>query len=203
MPAFVEDLETAAALVTRFDASTLQLSDTGSYLELRYHPFAGDPNDGLELTLFPFDTSRVRLGALWEISVAGDELLRRDIFYQTPGARVSLRRGVFSAWAAMKAMPARVARFIFTDTSGGAVAAQETQYAALGAASVDVLDERLLIEAGGGYFQEGETPDAARTQLRSAGGQARVCSATTSSCCRASTCSSTRTIRTSRSAPSR
>lgn len=159
MPAFADDVTTEAALVLRLDFRTFRPNDTGSYLRLRWNPFNDAPDDGLNVTLFPFNAQRMRVGHLWDTSIGGDEFLRDSVFVNSPGGRVDFRRGIVFAWAGFKATPDEGIEAIDLESSPGEALtfnASTTQFAALGGIGVDLAGDTLRVEATGGWFQRGE-----------------------------------------------
>jgi hypothetical protein len=180
MPAFIEDVTTEAALVVRLDLANTSLSDTGSYIRLAYNPWDDAPTDGLSLTLFPFDSERFRLGYLFALSFGGAEFIPRRSLVRAPGLRLQLDRGIAYAFIGMKTIPVRTPLTIEIESGGDTevevVRVDETQYSVLGGAGVDLADDRLRLEVGIGYFQQGklDLPSYPNSPVYSIGAAARV-----------------------------
>ena len=181
MPAFATNVTTESALVVRLNMENVSLSDTGSYIRLRYNPYAEAPDDGLSLTLFPFDSERFRLGYLYALSFGGADFIPRRSLFRAPGLRLQFDRGIGYYYLGFKTIPARVPLEVQVDTEGSdtdveVVRVDETQYSVLGGAGWDLLDDRFRVEFGGGYFQQGklDLPGYPRSPVYSLGGTARL-----------------------------
>src|SRR5207248_844114 len=100
MPGFIENLDTEAALVLRFDLAALSantgnlnsaLYDAGSYIRASYHP-GGNPKTGFSATFFPLDTDRFRLGYLYDMSWGGTAAsINQSIFPRIQGSSPGLK----------------------------------------------------------------------------------------------------------------
>lgn len=181
MPAFAPHLITEAALAVRLNLQNSAFSDTGSYIRLAYTPWESAPDDGLSLTLFPFDSERFRLGYLYALSFGGADFIPRRSLTRAPGLKLQWDRGGFYAFLGFKTIPARVPLEVELDTSDGdteveVVRVDETQYSVLGGGGIELANDSLNIEVGGGYFQQGrlDLPGYPREPVYSLGGAARI-----------------------------
>lgn len=179
MPAFASNLTTEAALVVRLDLSSLALTDAGSYIRAAYNPWSAQPDDGLSLTLFPFDTERFRLGYLYTLSFGGADFIPRRSLLRAPGLKLQFDRGDGYYFLGFKTIPAREPLEIAVggaDTEVEVVRVDETQYSLLGGAGWDIADELIRIDVGGGYFQQGrlDLPSYPRAPVYSIGGALRL-----------------------------
>jgi len=184
MPAFANDVTTEAALVVRMQlvGEDVRIGDTGSYIRVRYAPWAGEPDDGLSLTLFPFDADRFRLGYLWTLSFGGAEFVPRATLFRAPGLKLQLDRGIGYYFVGFKTIPARTPLDVEIESPDGSdvdvetVRVSETQYMALAGAGWDFFDDHLRVEFGAGYFQQGvlDLTGYPNAQLYSVGGAARI-----------------------------
>jgi hypothetical protein len=190
LPAFFDDLTTEAAVVLRFDFGEGPfVEDAGSYLRVRYNPWIESPDDGLALTFFPLDSDRMRLGFLYDLSVGGDEFLSPRFdglggleglgnrFLQAPGARFELDRDFLHTWVGAKFVPERSGATVAVEGSPGTFVVLENRYSVMGGVAFDLFDQRLRIDAGGGYFQQARLfglPGYATTTLGAAAAVARI-----------------------------
>ncbi len=179
MPGFIEDLDTEASLLLRFDVASLAsgsgnlnqtLYDAGSYIRLFYHldrPEKG--STGLGFTFWPIDTDRFRLGYLYDISWGGTAAsINQSIFPRiqgaAPGFRVSFEHPKFNVFAGLKT--AQIVQVEETLTPGTSEVEQirvgQTNLGFLGGAGVEPIDY-LRADVGVGYFQQGkfDLPDVA------------------------------------------
>jgi hypothetical protein len=131
--------------------------DTGSHLDVSYHPFA-DPDDGLELTIFPFDANPLRLGWTYPASVGGRDFLGREDWVGAPGARLELSLGPWFVFTGVKLFPVIVELGESANEQGTTIQESETELlpAAFAGTGVDLLGEHLRLEAGFGYIKQRE-----------------------------------------------
>jgi hypothetical protein len=181
MPGFIENLDTEAALVLRFDMQSLAannnnvnqaLYDAGSYLRLFYKTGenkALNAKYGVSMVFFPLDTDRFRLGYLYEISWGGTNAARNESIFprivgSSPGLKVQIDGPGYYLFAGFK-----TASIVQPQTNlrpGGSgnevevVRVAETNYGFLGGAGAD-FGSVVHGDVGVGYFQQGrfEFPD--------------------------------------------
>ncbi|MBW2261242.1 MAG: hypothetical protein JRG91_04645 [Deltaproteobacteria bacterium] len=154
MPGFIANLTTEAAVVLQFDIfeGGSDFGDDGTYLKLHYHTGSMDSDDGVSVVFFPFDTERLRLGYLWDISWGGGAIFTNKRRCWSPGAKVAFQHGIFDAFVGFKT--AKIS-MVQEETSGGQpLNVQDTAYGFLGGAGVD-LANAFRIDLGAGYFQQG------------------------------------------------
>jgi hypothetical protein len=181
MPAFAEDLTTEAAMVVRLNLETVALADAGSYIRLAYNPWEDAPEDGLQLVLFPFDSERFRLGYLYSLSFGGADFIPRRSLFRAPGMKLQFDRGAGYYFLGFKTLPARTPLTVEIRDPEGLTEAEvirvdETQYMVLGGAGWDLAGDRLRIEFGAGWFQQGrlDLPGYPRAPVYSFGEAARI-----------------------------
>ena len=189
MPGFIADVTTEAALVMRLHTGAglegARLADSGSYLRVRYNPWLVEPDDGLSITLFPFDSDRMRLGHLYRLSFSGTGFAGGGGlggllgFGSSPGLRVGLDRGPGHYFLGLKTVLSTSGDEQEVDLAGGGRArlpVGETQYLALGGASFDLWNDRLRVDLAGGFFQRGtlQVEDYPAENLYAVGGAARL-----------------------------
>lgn len=181
MPGFIENLDTEAALVLRFDMQSLAannnnvnqaLYDAGSYLRLFYKTGENkglNAKYGMSMVFFPLDTDRFRLGYLYEISWGGTNAAANQSIFprivgSSPGLKIQYDGPGFYLFAGFK-----TAQIVQPQTNlrpGGSgsevevVRVAETNYGFLGGAGAD-FGSLVHADAGIGYFQQGrfEFPD--------------------------------------------
>jgi hypothetical protein len=192
MPGFIDNLDTEASLVLRFDIGALSrntnnvnqaLYDAGSYIRAFYHTRGGsEGKEGLGLTFWPLDTDRFRLGYLYDISWGGtNSSINQSIFPRiqgsSPGAKIQYDHEKFSIYAGFKT--ATIVQVEQTLTPGTSEVEEirigQTNYGFLAGASVDPSDY-FHLDIGGGYFQQGkfDLPDVAGERVYTFGGSARL-----------------------------
>ncbi|MCS6799820.1 MAG: hypothetical protein NZ898_15105, partial [Myxococcota bacterium] len=180
MAGFDPRLTTEAAIVVRLNLENVGLSDTGTYLRLAYRLWPESEEDGLSAVLFPFDSDRMRLGYLYALSFGGAEFVPRRTLMRAPGLKLQLDRGAGYYFVGFKAIPARVALDVELEGGGETeietVRVSETQYSVLAGAGWDVAGERLRVEFGAGFFQQGvlDLTGYPRVPVYSMGGAARI-----------------------------
>jgi len=183
-PGFIPRVITEASLVLRVDLAQLSSNsgnlnqsfyDAGTYLRLQYQTNLARPNDGLSVTMFPFDTDRFRLGYLWDLSWGGNDIFPRRVG-GAPGVRVAFDAGPVTLYAGLKTASIVVPLEVVTSSTDiDVVRVEETQYGALGGVGVRVSD-MLRVDASGGYFQQGnfDFPGLRGRPVYAFGGSARV-----------------------------
>ncbi|MBI5536160.1 MAG: hypothetical protein HY898_25790 [Deltaproteobacteria bacterium] len=196
LPGFIPNLETEAALVMRVDMAQLSSNtgnlntafyDAGSYLRLFYftqraNKEKGLKDTGLDLTFFPLDTDRFRLGYLYDLSWGGTAAyINQSMFPRirggAPGFKLQYQGQGFSVFGGIKtASITQVTEVLSPGTSEvETIKLAETNYGFLGGGSVDVTDF-LRVDVGGGYFQQGtfELPDVFGQRVYTFGGSGRI-----------------------------
>lgn len=192
MPGFIDNLDTEASLVMRFDIGALSrntgnlnqvLYDAGSYIRAFYHTRGGrEGKEGLGLTFWPLDTDRLRLGYLYDISWGGTNAsINQSIFPRiqgsSPGAKIQYDHERFSVYAGFKT--ATIVQVEQTLTPGTSEVEEirigQTNFGFLGGAGVDAGDW-VHFDLGGGYFQQGkfDLPDVKSQRIYTFGASARV-----------------------------
>lgn len=173
MPGFIDNLDTEASMVLRFDLGNLasgsgnlnaSLYDSGSFIRLFYH-FDDDTKKqdyGLGLTMFPIDTDRMRLGWLYDISWGGTNArINQSIFPRiqgsSPGFKLQFQHPIFYLYGGMKtAQIVQVEEILTPGTSEvEVIRVGETNYGGLFGGGVKITDY-ANIDVGGGYFQQGK-----------------------------------------------
>ncbi|MFO0763114.1 MAG: hypothetical protein U0359_42145 [Byssovorax sp.] len=192
LPGFIDNLDTEASLVLRFDIGALSTNtnnvnqafyDAGSFIRAFYHT-SGGPNGktGLGLTLWPLDTDRFRLGYLYDISWGGtNATINQSIFPRiqgsAPGAKLQYDGDGFSVFAGFKtASIVQVEQTLVPGTSEvEQIRLGQTNIGFLAGGAVDAGDY-VHIDLGGGYFQQGkfDLPDVQGKPVFTYGGSARV-----------------------------
>jgi hypothetical protein len=196
MPGFIENLETEAALVLRVDMAQLSSNsnnlnsafyDAGSYLRMFYTTKKGDPDtkkaaQGWDLTMFPLDTDRMRIGYLYDISWGGTNAgLNQSIFPRirggAPGAKLQFNGDGFYVFGGLKtASIIQVTEVLSPGTQEvESVKIAQTNYGFMGGAGVDFA-KFLRMDVSGGYFQQGtfDLPDVLGKRVYSYGGSGRL-----------------------------
>jgi hypothetical protein len=196
LPGYIEDLETEAALVLRVDLAQLATNtgnlntafyDAGSYLRLFYFTQHGNKekgtrDTGLDLTLFPLDTDRFRLGYLYDLSWGGSAAyINQSIFPRirggAPGFKLQYQGQAFSLFGGMKtASITQVTEVLAPGTNEvETIKLAETNYGFLGGGSLDATSF-LRFDVGAGYFQQGtfELTDVFGKRVYTFGGSGRV-----------------------------
>ena len=154
LPGFFPRVTTEAALVLKFQFSEtdVDLTDDGTYLRLHYRIGNKAPDDGLSITLFPFDTERFRLGYLWDISWGGGSLFTNKRNGWAPGAKVGLKSGKFDFFVGFKT--AKVSEMQEAGSEGQPLSIQQTNYGILGGAGYDFIN-LIKLDFGAGFFEQG------------------------------------------------
>ncbi|MBK8251579.1 MAG: hypothetical protein IPK82_02795 [Polyangiaceae bacterium] len=173
IPGFAKHLDTEAAVNMRIDFGELArgtnnlnraLYDSGSYIRVFYHTDGKDDGKvGLNLTLFPLDTDRMRLGYLYDISWGGTAAsINQSIFPRiqglAPGGKIQYDGENWGAYIGFKT--ATIVQTEIILRAGGAnevdaVKIGQTNYGVMGGANVDIADV-VRIDLGAGYFQQGK-----------------------------------------------
>lgn len=193
MPGYIEHLDTEAALVLRVDLAALasntnnlnqSIYDAGTYLRLKYktHDVEGHDREGIDLTMFPLDTDRFRLGYLYDISWGGtNPYINQSIFPRlqgsAPGAKLQYTGDGFYLFAGLKTaqiiQPEQELAPGSNDVETARIA--QTNYGFLAGGGVDIT-KNLRIDAGTGYFQQGkfDLPDVEGKPIFTYGASGRV-----------------------------
>jgi len=151
---FIPGMDTEAAIVARFiyfaddvtGARGTTFRDDGSYIRVRYF-FSGDTSNekasNIDVVMFPFDTNRMRLGYLYDISWAGHDIFpSRGV--AAPGGKMQLN--VFDGYAYVAAKTARLL--------DEAVSEVEANWGIMSGFGYDFFD-MVQFDVGGGAFQRG------------------------------------------------
>lgn len=188
MPGFWRNWWTDASFVLRINLEELNsidprtsriLGDSGSFLRVQYRPWPEAPEDGISVVLFPFDTERMRLGYLYELSYGGSDFVPRRRFLRSPGLKLQLDRGIGYYFVGFKTILAQEALDIEIATGRGTeietVRIDETQYAVMAGAGWD-FSETVRFDLGGGAFQQGrfDLTGYPQEKVYSFGGSARL-----------------------------
>lgn len=154
MPGFITNLTTEAAVVLQFDIyeGGSDFGDDGTYIRLHYHTRSTGSDDGLSVVFFPFDTERLRLGTLWDITWGGGAIFTNKRRGWSPGAKIAFKHDIFDAFAGFKTTKVSMLQ---EETEGGEpLNVQDTAYGFLGGFGVDIA-RMFRIDLGAGYFQQG------------------------------------------------
>lgn len=192
MPGFIDNLDTEASLVLRFDMTALSrnannvnqaLYDSGSFLRVFYHTDGkADGKRGLGLTFFPLDTDRMRLGYLYDISWGGtagniNQSIFPRIVGSSPGAKIQYDHERFSLYAGFKTATIIQVKEVLTPGTSEVeeIRVGETNFGFLGGGGLDINDY-MHVDAGAGYFQQGkfDLPDVAGEPVYTYGFSARA-----------------------------
>lgn len=157
---YFENWWTEAAIVIQFTPyldpdqtdDGVGVSDDGSYVRVvrdlgEDHTFS--------ITGYAIDASRFRLGYSYDLSYGGKEIMARQVGAM-PGVRLQWQRGGTYVFGGAKTA---IAKRVTDDWDGDR---NNTYYAVLGGAGIEVAD-KVKVEAGAGYFQQGQlenVPDA-------------------------------------------
>jgi hypothetical protein len=191
LPGYIPNLTTEAALVMRVDIARLASGsnnvnaafyDSGSYIRLFYKTgkVSEKRDAGVDLTLFPLDTDRMRLGYLYDLSWGGtSQSINQSIFPRlvgrAPGAKLQYVGKGFYIFAGFKtAQIVEVQRNVASENLDQ-TRIQQTNNGFLAGGGVD-LASFLRVDVGGGYFQQGrfEQPDVLGERVYTFGGSARL-----------------------------
>lgn len=193
MPSFIDNLDTEASVVLRFDLGNLAsgsgslnsaLYDSGSFIRLFYHFDEDTKKDdfGLGLTMFPIDTDRMRLGWLYDISWGGTNArINQSIFPRiqgsSPGFKLQFKHPYFYLYGGMKTAQIVQVEEILTPgvSEVEVIRVGETNYGGLFGGGVKITDY-ANIDVGGGYFQQGkfDLPDVLGEDVFTFGVSARA-----------------------------
>jgi hypothetical protein len=151
---YFEGLRTEAALVVELNHARLTagdpraLADDGTYLRVLQKTAAGE----LEVLLMPFDSDRMRLGFLWDLTWGGNTVFPSASV--VPAAKVAWNSPLWGVYAGLK-----TARMQFvtrdTDDRNGQI---EAFYGGFGGLRVGPEDG-LRLDVNGGFFQKGRNPN--------------------------------------------
>jgi hypothetical protein len=199
LPGYIENVDTEAALILRVDVGQLAARtnnvnsafyDAGSYLRVFYKTGSFDVrtpdgivkrNSGLDLVFFPLDTDRFRLGYLYDITWGGTaQSINQSIFPRlsgtAPGAKFQYTGDGFYGFVGFKtAQIVEPQAKINGSQDIEFTRIQETNYGLLGGLGGD-LGEKVHLDAGAGYFQQGrfEQPDVQGQRVYTFGASARA-----------------------------
>ncbi len=162
-PSFFEGFEAEAALninVLTNPSGAINLFDNASFVKLNYRPAGWGAKEEISFTGFPVSADRFRLGYAWKVSWAGD-----SAFTYNQGLGLSTT-GRPAAAPGGKLQVTRERWYAFAGAKTGTILnpilkAQERQYGILFGFGIDILPNRLRIEANGGYFTRGFNPSLA------------------------------------------
>ncbi len=159
-PSFFEyfSAEAAVGAVLVYQPNGLiNLFDNSSYVKLNYRPPGWGEKEEVAFTGFPVSSDRFRLGYAWRVSWGGDSgftylqgsgLTSSGRPSAAPGAKLQITRDRWYAFAGLKT-GLLLNNFINV---------QERAYALLAGAGVDLVPNRVRLEANGGWFQRGIIP---------------------------------------------
>jgi hypothetical protein len=194
MPGFIKRLDTEASAVLRFnfaqlgtDTNSLNSAfyDAGSFIRLFYHT-GDDPHGktGLDLTLWPIDTDRFRLGYLYYNSWGGTGAgltPTQSIFPRSqgsaPGAKLQYSGENWNLFAGFKT--ATISQIETIPAPGVNTVQQtsvnQTNVGVLAGGSADFTDF-FRLDVNGGYFQQGKfiLPDVVGKPVYTGGFSARL-----------------------------
>ncbi|HSA21156.1 MAG TPA: hypothetical protein P5076_06900 [Myxococcota bacterium] len=153
VPAFFEGFGAEAALFLGIQTSEPYLRDEGSYIRMTWDWTHGlEPGTNLELTFFPVDADRFRLGYSYKVSWGGTQAFafREGDTQLAPGLRLQVNLPWGHAFVGLKATR------LTEDFSDGIRhwTAPEVNYAGLAGLGMD--HEGFVAEVRGGYFEGGE-----------------------------------------------
>jgi hypothetical protein len=155
-----ENWWTEAAVIIQFTpylnadqtSDGLDVTDDGSYIRLVRH--LGE-DKSFSITGYAVDASRFRLGYSYDLSYGGKDIMAREVGAM-PGVRLQWQSAGSYVFAGAKTA---IAKRVTDDWLGDR---NNTYYALLGGAGVEIAD-RIKLEGGAGYFQQGQLenlPDA-------------------------------------------
>lgn len=158
--AYFENWWTEAAVVIQFTpyldpdqtSEGVGITDDGSYVRIVRD--LGDDHT-FSITGYAIDASRFRLGYSWDLSYGGKEIMAREVGAM-PGVRLQWQKGGSYVFGGAKTA---ISKRVTDDWDGDR---NNTYYALLGGAGIEVAD-KVKLEVGGGYFQQGQLenlPDA-------------------------------------------
>lgn len=195
LPGYIENLDTEAALVLRFDVGQLAagrnnvnsaMYDSGSYLRLFYktgsYEVAGEKRKkGVDLVFFPLDTDRFRLGYLYDLSWGGTaQAINQSIFPRlsgsAPGAKFQYTgEGLYGFIGFKTAQITEVNKKPSDSLDVEFTRIQETNYGLLAGGGADLTD-MIRLDLGGGYFQQGrfEQPGVEGIRVYTFGASSRL-----------------------------
>ena len=163
-----DHLEAEAGFVLRMNELSerkIDLSDAGSYLLVSWwkDPTHADPTR-LTLTAFPVSADRMRLGYSYRLSWGGNEEWKGETSAK-PGIKVQYDGKKYYAFLGAKS----------AITLDKPTAEQESKFAFLGGAGIDVT-EMIRVEANGGMYNRGsnELPDVDTEDVILTGGSLQV-----------------------------
>lgn len=166
--AFFEGLEGEAALnvvVINNPSGAITLFDNASFVKLNYRPAGWGQKEDIALTAFPVSADRFRLGYAWKLTWGGDSAFTYNQGTGTsstgrpaavPGAKLQITRDRWYAFVGAKT------GLLLNNLLN----VQERQAGLLFGGGVDLVANRLRLEANGGYFQRGIVPSLAQQGIR-------------------------------------
>jgi hypothetical protein len=146
-------------------SGAIQLFDNASFVKLNYRPAGWGQKEDIALTGFPVSADRFRLGYAWKVSWGGDSAFT----YNQGGGLSSTGRPVAVPGAKLQVTRERWYAFVGAKTGlllNGLLNVQERQYGVLFGAGVDLVPNRVRLEANGGYFTRGIIPSLASLGVR-------------------------------------
>lgn len=165
---FFEGFDAEAALnvvVVTQPSGAITLFDNASFVKINYRPAGWGAREDISMTGFPVSADRMRLGYAWKLSWGGD-----SAFTYNQGTGTSTT-GRPAAVPGMKIQVTRDRWYAFVGAKTGLLLnnlnnAQERQYGLLFGAGVDLVPNRVRLEANGGYFGRGNVPSLATSGIR-------------------------------------
>lgn len=166
--AFFEGLEGEAALnvvVINNPSGAITLFDNASFVKINYRPAGWGQKEDIALTAFPVSADRFRLGYAWKLTWGGDSAFTYNQGTGTsstgrpaavPGAKLQITRDRWYAFVGAKT------GLLLNNLLN----VQERQAGLLFGGGVDLVANRLRLEANGGYFQRGIVPSLAQQGIR-------------------------------------
>ena len=191
LPGYIDKLDTEAALVVRLDLAQLAAQtnnvnaafyDSGSYLRIFYKTGMIDEKRkaGVDITLFPLDTDRFRLGYLYDLSWGGTaQYINQSIFPRiqgsAPGGKVQYTGDGIYLFAGFKTAQIVEVQRSVSSADLDVTKIQQTNYGFLAGGGFD-FTKGFRLDFGGGYFQQGrfEDPAVLGERVFTFGGSARV-----------------------------
>lgn len=167
-PSFFEGFDAEAALNINVYANpngAITLFDNASFVKLNYRPAGWGAKEDVSFTGFPVSADRFRLGYAWKVSWAGDSAFT----YNQGGGLSSTGRPVAVPGAKLQVTRERWYAFVGAKTGlllNGLLNVQERQYGVLFGGGIDLVPNRLRLEANGGYFTRGIIPSLASLGVR-------------------------------------
>ena len=157
---FIAGLKTEAAFVLEFDPAKQQARnpkawrDDGTYINLVYD-LASGPKDTAQLTLYPFDTERFKLGYSYNLTWGGTKTFGATRKGPAPGLRLGVDMVLADGGKAFGFVGAKTAQLVrYAPVDEPAINDEvDSFYAALAGGGFDTGTYRA--EVNGGFFQRG------------------------------------------------